>query len=403
MLWLAPVFLLLAGCAAQPTLSFQNQIQQGDLAGAQKTLESLYTNQKSRVLHNFYQASLHQLNGDFAKSNSILEQTKPLAEELALLSITETVGASTVGESLQSYSGSQFERLMIYCHKFLNYMALGLFNEARIESQQAESKLREWQRDPKDFPFLPFLSALAYEGLGDADNALVAYRRTLEAYGANAPQVIKQSYLNVLARHNRQTELRDRENQFGMKAQYAKERPASLVILLTDGMVNSREVIIVDHWDANSNADFTIALPTYPPSQAIIAAPSLSINEMELRSQILINMEDEMRAALARQMSGYVARAVSRAIVRSQLRQQTQQENAPTLGFLLAIAGTITEIATADTRSWDILPQALFAERIELPNGNHTMTTYITGTGFSPYNQEFQLEPGFNFVLVQGR
>ena len=211
--------LLNAGCAIHPIYQFQAQIQAGDLHGAEETLKDLYTRQKSAVLHNLYQASLQQLQGDFAASNSILEQTKPVADQLALLSISETAAASTIGESLQSYSGSQFERLMIYCHKFVNYMALGLYNEARIESSQAELKLREWRRSLTDFPFIPFLSALAYEGLGEADNALVSYRRAMEAYDGKAPQVVKQSYLNLLAKDNRRAELRDKEQLFSMKAE----------------------------------------------------------------------------------------------------------------------------------------------------------------------------------------
>ena len=396
--------LCLIGCASQPVVNFQSQIQQGDLLGAQNSLDSLYDNQKSRVLHNLYEASLRQLNGDLVGSNSIFEETKLLADELALLSISETVGASTVGESLRSYGGSEFERLMIYCHKFINYMALGLFNEARIEMEQAELKLREWKTDLSVFPFLSVFSALAYEALGDADNALVAYRRALQAYedDGGAAQIVRQSYLNVLARNNRLAELRDQERKFNMKAQDVKDKKASLVVVLTAGMVTSRYAHGIDFWDEDSSQRVFILLPTYPPSWTAVPPPIVSLNQGEQRSQLVINAETEMRSALVKAMPGYVARAISRSIVREQLRQRAEKENV-LLGALFSIANVVTEAATADTRSWDILPQGFFLARIEQPAGMLRMKTDLVGTAFGPLEQDLELEPGFNFVLFLGR
>ncbi len=390
-------FLLISGCAT--SYQFQDQVRAGDLSGAEKTLEDLYTSRKNAVLHNLYDATLQQLKGDFESSNRILEETKPLADQLALISISETTGASTVSESLQSFSGSQFERLMIYCLKFLNYMAQGDYNSARIETEQAELKLREWERSLTDFPFIPFLNALAYEAQGSLDNALVSYRRSLEAYEGHAPQLVKQSYLNLLARDRRVNELVNQENSLNMKAQYSPQKPASLLVFITDGMVSAREAAIINHRLDYRVDIYSIAVPSYRRSYQPVAPPQLYWNQSSATSQILINTESEMRDALDKQMPGFIARGVARAITREQVRQVSDED----WSFLFQIAGTITELATADTRSWDVLPQAIFVARVELPPTEISFQTSVSGIAMTPLSHQADLEPGLNFFFIQAR
>jgi len=391
-------FLLISGCASQP-YRFQEQVQAGDLSGAEQTLEDLYTSKKNIVLHNLYDATLQQLKGDFESSNRILEETKPLADELALISISETTAASTISESLQSFSGSQFERLMIYCLKFLNYMAQGDYNSARIETEQAELKLREWGRSLTDFPFIPFLNALAYEAQGLTDNALVSYRRSLEAYEGYAPRLVKQSYLNLLAKDGRANELLSQENALNMKAQYSPQKPASLLVFITDGTVSARVAGIINHRLDNRVDIYSIAVPFYPDSYQPVPPPQLYWNQSSATSQIVINTESEMRDALDKQMPGFIARGVARAITREQVRQRSNDE----WSFLFEIAGTITELATADTRSWDILPQAIFVARVELPPTEISFQTSVSGIATTSLFHQADLQPGLNFFLIQAR
>ena len=106
-----------------------------------------------------------------------------------------------------------------------------------------------------------------------------------------------------------------------------------------------------------------------------------------------------MRKSLQRQMPGYVARALARAVTRSQVQQQASDNWAA----ILDIVGTITEVATADTRSWDVQPQGIFVVRAELPSGDNAFQAQVTGTPFTPLWQQTTLEPGFNFAFIQAR
>ena len=388
----------LAGCAVHALATYYDRLRDGDLAAAEEKLGDIPERRKNEVLIKMHYALLRQLEQRYVDSNGLLEDVKRQSEELAPLSLSESAAALAINDAVQSYSGSIFERVMVYCSKYMNYVALRQFNEARIEMRQAELMLREWRRELSAFPYLPFLVALAYEALGQEDNALVAYRRSLEAYGDQIPLVVKQSYIDLLYRAGRRRELAEQEERLGLNANPA---PASLIVFGTSGLVSRREAFSVYHIHPETGQSFFVSLPTYGSRPYQPSPPSVQIDAAPVDFELLLDLEQEMRAALAEDMPILILRALTRALIKQQAQRAVdQQDNSLlSLGFLVARVAT----AVADTRSWDSLPGALYIARVPLAPGDYQTRTHATTRVYVSVPEQLTIRQGVNFALALAR
>ena len=390
----------LLGCASLAVESYQQSITQGELRKA----EEIIGNNKEKVnimLRDLHYATLKQLEQKYQDSNVYLEQAKKTADKLSSVSISETVAAISVNQRVSQFNVNHFERIMIYFHKSLNYLAAGDVNGARIEMRQAELLLQEIKVEVKRYPFVPLVIALIYEQLGDVENALVAYRRAVDAYGAgSAPQLLKKSYLNLLARNKRQRELTTREKQLGVTAD-ADVQEASLLIISTRGILTPLDSFTIYHLHPEHHSNFLIALPYYPKYNGIASPPSLNIGEYSSSFEPIINVEREMRKSLNRAMPGITTIALARAVVKEQIKQEADRQENSLFSFAAIIYNVASEVA--DTRSWDTLPQVFYMARLELPAAEYSLTSSHYPAQVSPVPSNINLKPGLNILFVQGR
>ena len=392
--------LSLLGCASLGVEKYQDSITQGDLIKA----EEIIGKNKEKInimLRDLHYATLKQLEQKYQDSNVYLEQAKKTADKRSSVSISETAAAISVNQRVSQFNVNDFERIMIYFHKSLNYLAAGDVNGARIEMRQAELLLQEIKVEAKRYPFVPLVIALIYEQLGDVENALVAYRRAVDAYGAgSAPQLLKKSYLNLLARNKRQRELATREKQLGATAD-ADVQQASLLIISTRGILTPLDSFTIYHLHPEHQINFLIALPYYPKYNGIAPPPSLNIGEYSPNFEPIINVEREMRKSLNRAMPGITAIALARAVVKEQIKQEADRQENSLFSFAAIIYNVASEVA--DTRSWDTLPQAFYMARLELPAAEYSLTSSHYPARISPVPSNINLKPGMNILFVQGR
>ena len=320
---------------------------------------------------------------------------------MAPLSLTGETAALAINDAVQSYSGSIFERVMIYIYKYVNYVALGQYNEARIEMRQAELQLREWRLEPKSYPYLPFLLALSYEGQGRTDDALVAYRRALLAYGDNgkAPASLKQSYLNLLWRGGRTRELAEQEKLLGLAAQRDSD-VASLVVIGTSGQVSRRETLRVYHFHPVALQDLLISIPVYADGPPASKPPFVRIGETGISFELLINLERKMRDALAADTPILILRALARALIQQQVQNVANRQQ-DSIFSALVFVGRIASGSVADTRSWDSLPAALYISRTSFSPGTHT--SFASTDAYTAPVTELNIKEGINFYPVLTR
>jgi len=81
---------------------------------------------------------------------------------------------------------------MVHVFAALNYLELGQPEAARVEVLQIDLLLRQLaERAPEPAlgvdPFARYLSGMIFEALGEDSDALIAYRKALEAYRLQQP------------------------------------------------------------------------------------------------------------------------------------------------------------------------------------------------------------------------
>lgn len=388
----------LVGCASIPAKkSYRENLQDGDIVEATKIISDK-NNKNDKLLREMQLASISQIKGDYTGSNNRLEKGKNLAEELSATSVTETVAAISVNQRVSPFSGNRFERIMLYFHKALNYLADDDAASARIEISQAELLMQEWRIKADKFSFLPLFIAMIYEKLGDAENALVAYRRAIDAYENNdeTPTILKQGYLQLLAKYGQWHELSEAAQKLQTKAKSANKQ-ATLITIVPRGFMTPMDSFTIYHIHPELNQNFQIALPLYDKYVGVAIAPLLSLQQqtgesdsIDIIFENIVNVEIEMRAALKQQMPKITSLALARAVVKYQLQQQTKDNKLA--GLFVFAFNTLTEIA--DTRSWDTLPQAFYFSRVELDPGSYSMKR----ADREPI--DLTIEKGVNFLLL---
>lgn len=387
---------LLIGCASTPhKREYIENLQGGDLEKAEEIIRERDKRKHDALLRELNLASIAQIKNDFADSNRRLEKSKNIAEELSAVSVTETVAAVTVNQRVSQFSGNRFERLMIFFNKALNYLASDDAQAARIEISQAELLVREWKGAEEKYPFLSLFIGLIYEKVGDNENALVAYRRAVSAYkdAAEAPSILKQSYLQLLQRYGRGSELDSASNKLNAKPA-DNNKQATLISIVPRGFMTPMDEFTIWHLHPDIREDFLIALPIYDDYEGVKAAPTLSLktsseDDIKLNFENIVNVEREMRAALKQQMPTITTLALARAVVKSNLQKQTQENSAAEA--LVFIFNRATEVA--DTRSWDTLPQAFYFSRTELDPGTYSIRA-------NRGQIELSISEGINFLIL---
>jgi len=66
-----------------------------------------------------------RMKRDFAGSNEVLEAAKAEMDRLYAASVTENVLSVMVNDSTVSYSGDNYERVLLHLYMALNYLELG--------------------------------------------------------------------------------------------------------------------------------------------------------------------------------------------------------------------------------------------------------------------------------------
>src|SRR6185436_13801414 len=121
--------------------------------------------------------------GDWQRAIEHLQHAADASEEIedrALAgadALGEALGSWAINDTLRAYDGEGFERVYLHCEMALAYLALGkvedVYVEARRSNQLLESEEKLYEKGYRAGGFGHLLSALAYELLGELDQAYI--------------------------------------------------------------------------------------------------------------------------------------------------------------------------------------------------------------------------------------
>src|SRR2546428_2746571 len=129
-----------------------------------------------------------------------LPAAEPLPEDLYPRRIRSEVEAFLTSDNALPYEGEEFEKVLLNVFMALDYVQLGLWDDALVEARKVDHKLTVLaDRNQKRMTYTKeararYLNGLLYEATGDRSIAIVAYCLAMEAfeyyqksYGTAAP------------------------------------------------------------------------------------------------------------------------------------------------------------------------------------------------------------------------
>lgn len=96
---------------------------------------------KDRVVYYLDMGMLHHWNGDYEKSNVLLEKAERGIEENFTKSISRSASSMIMNDNVLAYAGEDYEDIYLNAFKALNYLALGRNDEAFVEVRRINNKL----------------------------------------------------------------------------------------------------------------------------------------------------------------------------------------------------------------------------------------------------------------------
>jgi hypothetical protein len=142
--------MLLSGCASLRTNKSQyagtdRLLAQGDYPAVvtkiEAAKESAYT-YKDRVVYYLDMGMLYHWNGEYEKSNAMLEKAERGILENFTKSVSRSASSMVMNDNVLAYVGEDYENIYLNAFKALNYLALGRSDDAFVEVRRIDNKLK---------------------------------------------------------------------------------------------------------------------------------------------------------------------------------------------------------------------------------------------------------------------
>ncbi len=349
---------------------------------ALKALDSAYTPSGADApLYFLNQGMLLRLNKRYAESNTAFESAQRFIDKVEAVSVTEQTSSFIVNDTVHSYEGEDFEKVLLHIYKALNYLDLQQPYEARVEALQVDVKIRELNSSTTgaaltEEAFARYLSGIIFENLGEWSDAMIEYRKAYEAfkiyknkYNVALPESLKYALLRLAERQGLNDDLKAYREEFGIKdwpSVASRTGNGELVLTLHSGLAALKSEVASQALDPGSGRFIRIALPVYRPRAVQVTQARLRVGDQTVRLDLVEDVNALALKSLESHMAAITARAVARAAVKYRMTKETEKRDAG-VGLLMNLAGVVSE--QADTRSWSSLPAQIQLGRMSLPPG----------------------------------
>lgn len=304
----------------------------------------------------------------------------------------------TLNETFRDYNGEGYERVMLHSALALAYLTQGQVEDVLVEVRLAnallESEQELYEADYGAGGLGHYLSAVAYELVGEYDDAYIDYRR-LEEKGLGG-ELTGRALVRLSAALGRTEDQAMWEERFGPAAQPSADA-ASVVVIAGVGLGPFKEEVRLTLLAGDGLV--TWAVPAFEArpqqvSELVLSSPSGGVS-----TQVLEDVGAVAKHNLDDRITWLAARSTVRTFLKRELRQNLAKEH----GDVGALAGDLFNLLTeqADLRAWRTLPDTWQAARLFLDPGAHELTLTARG-GEQVYLGAFELEPGETmFVLAR--
>ncbi len=358
------------------------------------------------------------------------------AEEALTKSVSRELLSLVTSDANRAYPGTAFDRAMLHYYRALAYVAANDTPAAVVEGRAIATFLDVNARDGKnhyrDDAFLQWFSGSLYASAGQDNDAWISYKRARELF-ADYYEVAEPSFLCPLTVQAAQSagvpDAEARVPQACLEAaQRLHEGWGRVIVLCEAGQVPpllEQNIVFpflktdrrawkddTERWDTarhlyergpqyqyqTTELEYLlrVALPYYPPDYTGSRVTGVAVREhddLQADAELSQNMSAILRRDLDDRMGSIAARAIVRGLVKyaatkavepddnddkkdgdkegkKKNKKQSWLEKA--LPDIVNAIGVLTE--SADTRSWETLPDRIYVADFQLPPGYHELS-----------------------------
>ena len=332
----------------------------------------------------------------FNEAIEVLLRAERLTEIKDYTSLSEEAGTLVTGDNIRTYSGEDFEKVLVNVYLAIAFAAVGKLEDAQVEARKINlilyRMIHEGKRNYEESPFARYLSAMIWEAGRETNDAYVDYKKTAEL-DKNFPDVGRD--LMAMAKRLRfvDDERRWREAYPQQLPRTIKADEGELVVFFERGL--SPVKIPRDGQDSNLPR-FVKRSSTSRGARLIVNgetpgafAPVLDIESLSIRY-----LEDRIGKMIAKKLAGLAVKGA----VAAGVGKASKNKDAGWLTFL-----ALSALDRADLRSWRSLPAAIEMQRIALKKGVYQVEVQVlSSTGEVLRSHRFndlQIEAGKKVFL----
>jgi hypothetical protein len=352
----------------------------------------------------------------FDESNRTFELAEITADDLYTKSISREAVSLLTSDNLRSYAGSQYERLLIHYYRAFNYVYLNMPDDALVECRKASGLLQFYADADENYKFvgaafIAYLSGILYEWAGDWNDAFIAYRWAERAYkqygplGVPFPQDVGESLVRLAGKLGFQEEFERYATIYGEPPENIPDS-GELILLYETGFAPFKteenivfpilkvDPIVQDDADRDEKEVreysrtlmsrrnrrykeveieylLRVAIPAYRSNRPRIVGIDASTAHGGASGVLVEDIEAAAMKTFESELPTIMLRTVVRGVLKYLGFRRANQEG-KIAGRLVNLLNVVTE--SADTRSWQTLPNQIFLVRMCLPAGTHNIT-----------------------------
>ena len=353
----------------------------------------------------------------FDASNRTFELAEITSDDLYTKSVSREAVSLVTSDNLRSYAGSQYERLLIHYYRAFNYVYLNMPDDALVECRKASGLLQFYADADENYEFvgaafIAYLSGILYEWAGDWNDAFIAYRWAEKAYkqyeealGIPFPQDVGESLVRLAGKLGFREEFEEYTAIYGEPPEHAPDS-GELILLYETGFVPPKieenivfPILKVDpivQEDADRDEKkvreygrtlirrrnrrykeveieylLRVAIPAYRSNRPSIVGIDASTASRQVSGVLVEDIEAAAMRTFESELPTIMLRTVVRGVLKYLGFRRANQEG-EVVGKLVNLLNVVTE--SADTRSWQTLPNQIFLVRMRLPAGKHNIT-----------------------------
>ncbi len=392
--------------------------------------------EKDRVLEYLDKGIVLHYSGSYKESNIELQKAEDAISELFTKSVSRGAQSFLLNDNSLAYDGEVYDNLYINVFKALNYVHLGMFDEAYVEIKRVNVKLRELDAkydmmvseldksekadidlakksiDYYNNAMANYLSHLVFRADNEEDNSRISLEKVNEAwkqypdvYNFPEPKAVtntsnkKGSFLNILAFTG---------NAPQKKAIGARITTGDNFIVISDPTNMRAEPIPFPA--VSSGWNFKFSFPSIEEPGSNVGYIDVYVNGKRAASMELLENISNVATRTFDTKKNIVyfktaIRAVVKGIAAGKLGKNLEKQAGG--GFLGGLAQLATNVAfdlteNADLRSWRTLPGYSFVTELDLEPGTYNIELHFLNHNekllYKKEYKNFNVKRGLNLI-----